>query len=70
MDFLSTPNITVSKVLQNVDLAGSFESILKPAVPITVIGKPVLSGTGFEGFIPAFGPGELVLESGHLSQGP
>jgi hypothetical protein len=30
-------------------------------------GKPVLSGAGFEDFIPGFGPGEFVLDPVHLS---
>ena len=46
-------------------LAGSFRGILKPAVPKAIIGKPVLSGAGFENFIPGFGPGKFVFESGH-----
>jgi hypothetical protein len=30
-------------------------------------GKPVFFGPGFEGFIPSFGPGEFISESGHGS---
>ena len=67
MDFLSRPGLAVFKVLQDVNLTGSFWSILKPAIPKAVVSKPVLSGAGFEGFIPGFGPGELVLEIGHRS---
>jgi hypothetical protein len=53
-----------------VDLSFKPLLILEPAIPEPIIGKPVLSGAGFEGFIPAFGPGEFVLESGHRSGNP
>ena len=65
MDLFSSPGLPIFKVFQNINLAGSFRGILKPAIPETIIGKPVLSGPGFENFIPGFGPGEFVLESGH-----
>jgi hypothetical protein len=67
MDLFSSPGLTVLQVLQDINLPSSFRGILEPAIPETVIGKPILSGAGFEGFIPAFGPGEFVLESGHRS---
>ena len=67
VDLFSSPGLTVLQVLQDINLPGSFRGILKPAIPETIIGKPVLSGAGFENFIPAFGPGEFVLESGHRS---
>ena len=67
MDLFSGPGLTVLQVLQDINLPSSFRGILEPAIPKAVIGKPVLSGAGFEGFIPAFGPGEFVLESGHRS---
>jgi len=67
MDLFSGPGLTVLQVLKDINLAGSFMGILEPAIPKAVISKPVLSGAGFEGFIPAFGPGEFVLESGHRS---
>ena len=70
MDFFSCPDMSVFEVLQDIDLPGSAGSILKPAIPVTVISKPVLSGAGFEGFIPAVGPGEFILESGHWSPIP
>jgi hypothetical protein len=67
MDFFSSPGLTVLQVLQYINLPSSFRSILEPAIPEPIIGKPVLSGAGFEGFVPAFGPGEFVLESDHRS---
>jgi hypothetical protein len=67
MDLFSSPGLTVLQVLQDINLPGSFGGILEPAIPEPIIGKPVLSGAGFKGFIPAFGPGEFVLESGHRS---
>ena len=65
VDLFSSPGLTVLQVLQDINLAGSFRGILEPAIPETVIGKPVLSGADFESFIPGFGPGEFVLEGGH-----
>ncbi len=70
MDLFPSPGLTVFQVLQDINLPGSFEGILKPAIPKAVIGKPVLSGAGFESFVPGFGPGEFVFESGHRSFGP
>jgi hypothetical protein len=67
MDLFSSPGLAVLQVLQDINLPSSFRGILEPAIPEPIIGKPVLSGAGFEGFIPAFGPGEFVLESGHRS---
>ncbi len=67
MDFFSSPGLTVLQVLQDINLPGSFGGILEPAIPESIIGKPVLSGAGLEGFIPAFGPGEFVLDRGHRS---
>ena len=67
MDLFSSPGLTVFQVFQDINLPSSFRGILDPAIPKTIIGKPVLSGAGFEGFIPAFGPGEFVLESDHQS---
>jgi hypothetical protein len=68
MDLFSSPGLTVFKGFQNINLAGSFRGILTPAIPETIISKPVLSGAGFEGFVPGFGPGEFVLESGHRNR--
>jgi hypothetical protein len=65
MDLLSGPGVSVLKVLQDVDLAGSFRSIFEPAVPVAIIGKPVLPGTGLEDLISRFRPGEFVLEFSH-----
>jgi len=65
MDLLSRPGLPIFEAFQNINLAGSFGGILKPAIPKTVIGKPVLSGAGFEDFVPGFGPGKFVLECGH-----
>jgi len=56
LDLLSSPGLTVFKVLQDINLPSSFRGVLEPTIPETIIGKPVLSGAGFEGFIPAFGP--------------
>jgi D-alanyl-D-alanine carboxypeptidase (penicillin-binding protein 5/6) len=61
----SGPGLTLFQILQDINLAGSFRVILQPAVPENVIGKPILSGPGFEDFAPGFGPGEFVFESGH-----
>jgi hypothetical protein len=65
MDLFSSPGLTVLQVFEDINLPSSFRGILDPAIPETIIGKPVLSGAGFEDFIPAFGPGEFVLETGH-----
>jgi hypothetical protein len=65
MDFFSSPGFTVFQILQDVNLPSFFRGILEPAIPKAVIGKPVLSGAGFEDFIPGFGPGEFIFESGH-----
>jgi hypothetical protein len=67
MDLFSSPGLTIFNVFQNINLAASFRGILKPAIPETIIGKPVLSGADFEEFIPGFGPREFVLETGHGS---
>ena len=56
VDLFSGPSLAVFRVLQDVNLSGSFRSILKPAIPEPVIAKPVLSGAGFEDLIPGFGP--------------
>jgi len=61
MDLLSSPGLPILKVFQDINLAGSFRGVLKPAIPKTVIGKPVLSGAGFEDFVSGFGPGKFVL---------
>jgi hypothetical protein len=68
VDFLSGPGLTVFEVFKDINLAGSFRGILQPAVPETVIGKPVLPGAGFEYFVPGFGPGKFVFESSHRDQ--
>ena len=67
VDLFSSPGLTVLQVLKDINLPSSFRGILEPAIPETVIGEPVLSGAGFEGFIPGFRPGEFVLKSGHRS---
>jgi hypothetical protein len=67
MDLFSSPGLTVPQVLQDINLPSSFRGILEPAIPKAIISKPVLPGAGFEDFIPGFGPGEFVLESGHRS---
>ena len=67
VDLFPGPGLTVLQVLQDINLPSSLRSILEPAIPETIIGKPVLSGADFENFIPGFGPGEFVLESGHRS---
>ena len=67
MDLLASPGMTVLKVLQDIDLAISLWSILEPAIPEAVVSEPVLSGAGFKGFIPAFGPGQFVLDLVHLT---
>jgi len=67
MDLLTCPYVPVFEVLEDVNLAGSFRSILKPAVPVAVIGKPVLPRAGFEYFVPCFRPGKFVLNSIRLS---
>ena len=56
MDLFPSPGLTVFQVLQDINLPSSFRGILEPAIPETIIGKPVLSGAGSEGFIPGFGP--------------
>ena len=65
MDLFSSPGLTVLQVLQDINLPGSFRGILEPAIPETIIGKPVLSRAGFEGFVPGFGPGEFVAYFSH-----
>ena len=67
MDFLASPSMTVFEVLQDINLASSLWSILEPSIPETVVSEPVLSGTSSKDFIPAFGPGEFVLDLAHLS---
>jgi hypothetical protein len=67
MDLFSSPGLSVLQVLEDINLPGSFRGILEPAIPETIIGKPVLPGAGFKGFVPGFGPGEFVLETGHRS---
>jgi hypothetical protein len=52
MDRLSCPDMPVFEILQDVDLAGPLWGILKPAIPITVISKPVLSRTGSKNLVP------------------
>ncbi|HEX9912918.1 MAG TPA: hypothetical protein VGB01_06705 [candidate division Zixibacteria bacterium] len=56
MDLLSCPHLPVFKVLQDVNLTGSFWNFIKPAMPVTIIGKPVLPGAGFKDLIPGFRP--------------
>jgi len=48
----SCPDMPIFKILQDIDLTDPLWSILKPAIPVAVIGKPVLSGTGSKDFIP------------------
>ncbi len=64
MDFFSGPGLTVLQVLEDINLPSSFSGILEPAIPEAIVSKPVLSGASFKCFIPAFGPGEFILESG------
>lgn len=52
MDPFPCPNVSVFEILEDINLAGSFWSILKPAIPVSVIGKPVLPGTGPKHLIP------------------
>jgi hypothetical protein len=40
--------------LQDVDLPGSLGGIFEPAIPIAVIGKPILSWTGVEDLVSRF----------------
>jgi hypothetical protein len=54
MDFLACPDLPILEVLQDVDLPGSLGGIFEPAVPIAVIGKPILPWTGIEDLIPRF----------------
>jgi len=63
VDLLSCPHMPVFKILQDINLAGSFWSILKPSVPVAVIGKPVLTEAGLEDLVPCFWPWEFVLSS-------
>jgi len=49
---LAGPDVAVFKVLEDINLPNPFRSILKPAVPIAIMGKPILSGAGFKNFIP------------------
>jgi hypothetical protein len=51
MDLLACPDVAIFEILQNVDLTGSFQGIFEPAVPIAIIGKPILSWTGFKDLI-------------------
>jgi len=44
MDLLSCPDMPVFEIFQDIDLVGPLWSILKPAIPVSVIAKPVLSG--------------------------
>ena len=67
VDLFAGPGLAIFKVFQDINLAASFKGILKPTIPKTIIGKPILSGAGLEEFIPGFGPGEFILESGHGS---
>jgi hypothetical protein len=67
MDLFPSPGLTVFQVLQDINLPGSFEGILKPAIPRAIIGKPVLSWACPKNFISGLGPGEFVFESGHRS---
>ncbi len=65
MDLLSYPDMPVFEMFEDVDLAVSFWSILKPAIPISIVGKPVLSGTGCKNLIPRFRPREFIFEFSH-----
>jgi len=67
MDLFPRPGLPVFEVFQDINLAGSFRGVLKPAIPEAVIGKPILSRASFEDFIPGFGPGEFVFETGQWS---
>ncbi len=67
MDLFPSPGLTVFQVLQDINPPCSFSSILKPAIPKAVIGKPVLPWACPKNFIPGLGPGEFVFESGHRS---
>ena len=55
--------MSVLEALKNIDLPGSFRGVHKPSVPVAVVEKPVLPGTGFKDFFPGFRPGEFVLQS-------
>jgi hypothetical protein len=55
MDLLTSLHLSILKVLYDVDLAGSFWSILKPATPVALIRKPVLPEAGFKDFVSGLG---------------
>jgi hypothetical protein len=48
------PHMPVFKVLQDINLACPFWSILKAATLIAVISRPVLTEAGLEDLIPGF----------------
>jgi hypothetical protein len=65
MDFFSYPHLPVLEVFQNINLSGSLRGVLKPSVPVAIIGKPVLSRASLEDLIPGFRPGEFILQLTH-----
>jgi hypothetical protein len=55
----------VLEVLKNINLPGSLRGVLKPSIPVSIIGKPVLPGASLKDLIPGFRPGEFVLQFAH-----
>jgi hypothetical protein len=61
MDLLSGPCMPVLKLFEDVDPAHLVRRVFEPAVPGSVIGKPILPRAGSEDLVPRLGPGEFVL---------
>ena len=65
MDDLACPDLSVLQVFQDIDFPRSYRSIFTPAVPMAVIGEPVLSGAGSKYPVSCFRPRELVFQLSH-----
>jgi len=57
---ISSPQVPVFEVLKDIDLSGSFRSVLFPTAPIGIVTEIVLSGAGLKDLIPGFGPGKFI----------
>jgi len=57
---IAFPQEPVFEVLQDINLPGSFGSVLFPTAPIGIVTEIILSGAGLKDLIPGFGPGKFI----------
>jgi len=62
MNLCPCPHEAVLELFKNIDLSGSWRSIIFPSAPIPVIVEIILSGAGLKNTVPGYGPGKFVFE--------